>query len=497
MKGMQWVILFLVFVLSGCGGGGGGGSSSPHTPRISHLVLIPGLAGKCDARFKFTDQDGDVATITVVIYDDKGVEKVSTTNQIAGIAGLKSGTIEGDINSSSVSPGTYSLAIYITDSNGLQSNKMTKIFSALGGVGQVVRYPSPSTSMLADTAIGDLNGDGRNDVVVTQGYSQILVYYQEASGKLGNPVAMNLDVMPVGVVIGDINNDGKADLVVSGSMKNEFGAWIDGMAVFLQDPVTGQLLSRKTYNASHVGSITMADLNSDGRNDVVLTSPVYGSSMGSLYIYYQNSAGELDPAVVYDKVPIIGGEIHVADMDNDGRYDIVVQSGLQQLAVIRQTAVGVFSPTPDYYTVQTGNWPDFSAFALGDVNGDGRVDMVAIGTDGVMNIFLQTNQGKFDSPLLRNVGSAFGVEIGDITGDGLNDIVCDGSGEIIVVPQQTDHTLGNTTGYKYPSLSYGGSSVNQALSVGDITGDGHLDAVASWSNEGLFVLPYSAQIIGK
>lgn len=500
MKRSHWTILLLLLILTGCGGGGG--SSPSETPAVSNLVLLPGGTGKFDARLDYTDQGGDVASLTVVVYDANGAKLGSSTARITDVAGRTSGTIQGALNFSSISAGDYTFEIYLTDNGGLQSNKISRGFSATGGVGQAVTYPNPSSSLaLGDTAIGDLNGDGRNDVVAIQGANnsgKLLIYYQNASGKLDSPIVMDLSIETRGVAIADVNNDGKADLVVSGLSKNAYSGWPGRIVVFLQDPATGQLLPPHEYpvSSSYIFNVAVADLNSDGRNDIVVMAPQVGIT-GNLSIFIQNAAGSLNPEVVYDKASIMfGGEIHVADMDNDGSNDIVVQSGSKEFTVIRQTAPGVFSSTPAVYKVQTSYWPDFNAFALGDVNGDGRIDVVTVdpGNSGYLNIFLQNSQGTLDQSTLLQPEGPFGVKIADFTGDGLNDILFDVSGGLVVLPQQANHTFGPSTYYSYPAISYGGSPVHQALSIGDVTGDGHLDALLTWSDEGLFVFPYSAQL---
>lgn len=303
-------------------------------------------------------------------------------------------------------------------------------------------------------------------------------------------MSVNLNFPTRGITIADVNNDGKADLIVSGEGQ---------IAVLYQDPDTGRLGSPQTYgvNALSVFGLAASDLNGDGRNDIVVMAGQVGSP-GGLSLFFQNSDGTLASEASYTHVNVFfEGEVHVADMNNDGLNDIVVQSGPKELAVIRQTSAGVFSPTPDLYAVQTSYWPNFIAFALGDLNGDGRTDMVAVdpGNNGYMNIFLQKSDGTFGNPVLLQITDLpFGVKIADITGDGLNDIVIDVSGGIVVFPQKPDHTFGSERYYPYQASSFGGSPVHQALSIGDVTGLGHFDAVVTWSDEGLFVFPYAAQL---
>jgi len=499
----QRFFILLFVVLSGCGGGSGA-SPSP-VPATSNLVVYPSEAGKFNVSFDFSDQDGDVTDSTVVLYDAAGAKIDSSTAKITDIAGYTSGTLQGTLDFSNLSAGEYRFEIFIADSGGRQSNRLSKAFSATGGFGKAVTYQNPSDYLyLGATAIGDLNGDGLNDVVAIQGSNNtgaLLVYYQNESGQLNTPIVKNLSIETRGVVIADVNNDGKADLILSGLSKNALVGWLGRVVVFLQDPATGQLFPPQEYSvgSSYVFNLAVADLNGDGRNDVVVMAPDVGVP-GSLSIFFQNSVGTFNTEVKYDKVSVkFQSQIHVADMDNDGRNDIVVQSGLKEFAVIRQTAPGVFSATPDIYNVQTSYWSSFDAFALGDVNGDGLIDVVTAdpGNNGYLNIFLQNSQGKLDPPTLVQTDVPFGVQIADVTGDGLNDIIYDISGGIWVLPQQSNHTFGPSRYYSYPAQSFGGSPVHQALSLGDVTGDGNIDAVLTWSDEGLYVLQYSAQLVAK
>jgi hypothetical protein len=234
-------------------------------------------------------------------------------------------------------------------------------------------------------------------------------------------------------------------------------------------------------------------MNSDGLPDIVVAS--HGISNATLSFLFQEPDGALGAENVYSTVPIEwDSEVHVADMNSDGRNDIVVQSGPKQLAVIKQTAPGIYSATPDYYMVQTSYWPNFCSFALGDLTGDGRTDIAVAdpGNGGYLNLFLQNSAGSLIGPKLINFtdNTQDEIKIADINGDGWNDILfLSGGDRVMVLMQSTVHIFKTYHEYFLPTESFGGTSVHRAMSIGDVTGDGLTDVIASWSDEGIFVLP--------
>jgi hypothetical protein len=345
-----------------------------------------------------------------------------------------------------------------------------------------INYPADSSSFVGNTAIGDLNGDGKNDVAVLEAWgNRVYIYYQNADHTLSSPQVLATGLNVKGIAIADVNNDGFADLIVSGGSVN----------VYRQDPVSHQLDAGQQYTvSSNACALAVADLNKDGLPDIVVSGA--GSGSGVVSFLFQGENGSLSSEVTYTSVAVYaGGELHVADMNNDGLNDIVLQSGEKQLAVIKQVSAGTFSTTPDYYAVQTNYWPYFNSFALGDLNGDGLTDIAVADPTDYLNIFLQNGSGLLTGPTIKSVYSESEVDIADVDGDGLNDVILIDSGYIVQILYQTaDHAFPNMVIYSLPTQTEGGTFIHEALSVGDITGDGLPDIVASWSDQGIFVLPH-------
>ncbi len=373
----------------------------------------------------------------------------------------------------------------------------------VAGFDDATRYPGIKINNYSffdgNTALGDLNGDGRNDVAILEmtGW-RILVYSQNSSGTFDPPAVIATDVMLQNAAIADIDNDGLRELIVSGNATTLTPGSPGKVEIFKQDPVTHLLGTPKIYTLSTntVVSMAVADLNGDGLPDVVVSGLGSGAN-GVLSFLFQQSDGTLGPEVTYTSVPVYyNGEIHVADMDNNGLNDVALLSG-GQVAVIKQTTPGVFSTSPDYYTPQFSISFWAPTFALGDVNGDGLADLIVAdpgydpGYGGILNIFLQNANGMLSGPTFITIPRLLQdeVHVTDLDGDGLKDIIIlSGGRDVNILYQYPDHTFSSISEYYLPGGITGGTNYHQLLSVGDVTSDGLSDIVTAWTIDGLYVL---------
>lgn len=356
-------------------------------------------------------------------------------------------------------------------------------------------YVSTQTAARPEAiAIGDVNGDGRNDVVITTSSSRsvnfdpaneykVFVYLQDSTGSLSPPDKYATGgghlCQVASVDIGDVNNDGRKDVVA--------GTSTCGIDVLLQ-AADGTLSPANHYASTDANKIRIADINKDGLLDVV---GVGSWGTNSVSVWLQDNAGTLTAPVKYSVM--LSGEVdlEVGDINNDGRPDIVVMSSAwtdPDMEVLTQNASGTFNLHTDY---NIGATPNVSSLGIGDINGDNLIDaVVTYGTNAQssrIGVFTQNTQATLD-PEGRHLSADIpgAIAISDVTNDGRKDVIVlhHGFTSMGVYEQLADGTLQGEHLYRRPA----NTSFNpQSLAIGDINGDGKPDAASTDAIYGLVV----------
>lgn len=328
----------------------------------------------------------------------------------------------------------------------------------------------------ADIAVADLNGDNHLDLLTANtGGNTISVLLGDGRGEFRAAAGSPLAGCPVThlVVPGDVNIDRKLDLAITCHDSNDVIVYLgDGRGGFT--PAPGSPFPALTTGQPHNHGLALADVNGDAHPDI-LTSNQHHHSVSVLL---GDGRGGFRPAggspfpVGRAPYPLAAG-----DVNGDGHADVVTPNvGSNNVTVLLGDGRGGFAPAPAS-PLAVATRPYF--VALGDLNGDRRLDL-AVAHDDITLITVLLGDGRAGfrpapgSPL--DAGARGGeVLLVDVNGDARLDLVTGTDANTVVV------LLGDGSGRfrPAPGSPYAAGRGPWGVAVADINGDGKLDILTA------------------
>jgi hypothetical protein len=356
-------------------------------------------------------------------------------------------------------------------------------------------------------AEGDLNRDGNLDLVVAN-LCQTNSCNQGNNGTIrvllgnGDGTFEAAHDYPTGgfgsssVAVGDFNGDGNPDVVVTNQCSTSDCKDGGSFSILLGNG-DGTLQAAQSYSsgAYMTSSIAIADFDKDGNLDLALANQCQDSRCvnGAVSVLLGNGNGTFQPPQIFATAAYYTDSVAVGDFNGDGNPDLALASQCQDstcangvVSVLLGNGNGTFQPAQIYNSV--GSQAD--SVAIADLNGDGRTDLVVLNlclnatdcSSGVVTSLLGRGDGTFRDgrPTSSGGSNAYSVVAGDFNGDGNTDVVVANSDGTCVL-------LGNGNGTFQTPIPYLPGGI--FISTGDFNGDHKPDvAVASGSLSTLTVL---------
>ncbi|MES2774715.1 MAG: FG-GAP-like repeat-containing protein [Bacteroidota bacterium] len=395
---------------------------------------------------------GNVMTITASAPGTfKGLLQVNPVNGVVSVTNAQpAGTYQVTVkafNGSATAVTNFSLTVN-------NANCSQALFSSGGTVpvGGGVR---------ASIAIGDFDGNGKQDVVTTN-YDANSIYIRLGNGTGGFTGSTNIAIAgnPAAIAVGDVNGDGRQDITVARYTGN-------AVSVLLGDGAGNFTATTSVPVGTNPGELVLADFNNDGLRDIATTN--MGSNTVSIRLGTGSGSFVNAPDITSVSKPYA---LTVTDFNNDGHADIAVTNNLTaSVSILLGDGAGGFVAAA---SVSAG--ANVQYVVTGDFNHDNNQDLAVSNNYSTNSISVRFGNGAggFTGPMEIPISSRPSKLVSaDFNGDGHLDIAC-GNGDGSFVSILSGNGAGGFT--RAPDVAFNYSTFT--LAAGDFNNNGILDFIA-------------------
>lgn len=367
-----------------------------------------------------------------------------------------------------------------------QTGRLTPSFQVNGGQIKVIPpqpfKPGELIQVTATTGILNLSGAGPALPTVWEFRTEV-----KAGSGIFESGALVSTSTGQEVALGDVNGDGFLDaFIVQDPHSNK--VWLNDKDGTFTD-------SGQSLGTSRSRGIALGDLDGDGDLDAFV-----GNYCENNKVYINNGAGIFSLGQNINSLSLCTRVVTLGDIDGDADLDALI-GGNSGGEIWLNNGKGNFSDSG-----QSLGSSDSWAVGLGDLDGDGDLD--ALVGSGSFKVWLNDSLGNF-SNTNQSVGSGSDIALGDIDGDHDLDIL---TGNCCFNPNEVWLNNGGLQGGTPATFSYGnqflsvGGSGRSPVTLGDVNGDGHLDAMVGfwggvgdkiWLNDGTGSFIDSNQSLGS
>jgi VCBS repeat protein len=333
---------------------------------------------------------------------------------------------------------------------------------------------APAMEPQASVSACDLNRDGNVDLVIPnyEAPGSVSVLLGRGDGTFGPNRQYGTVIGATSVAVGDLNADGLEDVVVAGE---EMPSILFGRGDGTLGEQAELALSIDRYGDKQVA---IGDLNADGRNDLVVVDVAYNK----LTVLLGAGDGTFPRQADYS----VGGSpacVAIADLDGDAKLDLVTANrtfpfGSETCSVLLGRGDGSFQARRDFSLGGVVTYP--AAISVADLNHDGAPDLVVAGWFSVGGVFLGDGSGGFEMHgQLEEYWTTSGtyitprqaIAIADLDGDGNQDLAASNFwGHIALRPGTGDGTFPQRIAFESPFPT-------TFVTIADVNGDGRPDLV--------------------